>query len=423
MISEAASKEKLKSLPDQMSFSLGDKWHQKSRDWTGRLFFNIASLCTEPACKMHEKNTFLKLARSEPKPPNVTEKLSQLAQKTYLCAQVSLLLPITVFTGPIGMVFRLFGYFTQSSEFNHLKGNLKEKDFPTDNKASIFFLNTCFIGGGYPLTNGGVLPWKSRINQVIEKIEKADADIVCLSEIYDFKASQILYNKLKDKYAHFYLNIGPHFFGAKSGLLVASKYKIQNPHFIDFHSTLVHNKNSNRRGCFAFEAINKENKPIAKVYSTHLEYSKDDSNPTDGEKKARKDEIDLIINDIKNSEVVSPTILTGDLNFSKDEYDKTDLATYFRKTNTDTKGTCRRDEFNKKLWNQKIDEKVKKENAFDLDHTFILRKSLKDEKKLTKFRVSTKIIQCFDEPSEIKDKEDILKALSDHHAMKIEIKI
>lgn len=412
-----ASEERAKILSEETSFPKGDKWHQIIRDKVGYLFFNIASLCTDPACKMHEKTTFLKLAMSEPKGQNLKEKLSKVAQKTYLTAQASLLFPITVFTGPVGMVFRLLGYFTQYSEFNYLKGNAKEKEFPLDNKASVFFLNTCFIGGGFPLTHGGVLPWKSRIDEIIEKIKKADSDIVCLSEVYDFKAAQTLYNKLKDEYPHFYLNVGPQFFAAKSGLFVASKYKIQNPHFIDFHSTLVHNKNSNRRGCFAFEAVDKENKPITKVYATHLEYSKDDTDPSDKEKKARKDEIDLIITDIKNSEIISPTILTGDLNFSEKEYNETDLVKYFKKTNKNAEGTCRRDEFNKKLWNQKIDEKAKKEKAFDLDHTFILRKSPKDERKLAKFRVKTEIIPSFDETSEI------LSALSDHHAMKTEITV
>jgi len=51
-----------------------------------------------------------------------------------------------------------------------------EKAFPTDNKASIFFLNTCFIGGGYPLTHGGVLPWKARVDQVAQNILKENSD-------------------------------------------------------------------------------------------------------------------------------------------------------------------------------------------------------------------------------------------------------
>ncbi len=313
------------------------------------------------------------------------------------------------------MAFRMLGYFAQYSEFNYLKGMTKEKPYPSDNKASIFFLNTCFIGGGYPLTHGGVRPWKARVNQVAENILKENSDIVCLSEVYDFAAAKVLYNKLKDQYSHFYINIGPHHWAAKSGLFVASKYKIQDPHFIDFHSTLVHNKDSCRRGGFAFEAVDKDNKPIAKVYSAHLEYSENDSNPSKAEKQARKEEIDLIVKDIADSAIRSPVLLTGDLNFPEKEYSKTDLVKYFRKTFKSINGTCRRDEFIKRLWSEKTKAKDEKEEAFDLDHTFILQKSPKDSDDQTNYLVSTRIIPSFDEEAEI------LLALSDHHAMETTI--
>ena len=407
-----------KSLPKEIELSKGYKCHQVIRDKIGYLFFNMASLCTDPPCKLHEKVTFLNLSlKSDPKNLNLSEELKKIAKRAYLVGQISLLAPISVFTGSVGMIFRLLGYFTQSSEFNYKRGIAKEKTFPTDDKASVFFLNTCFIGGGYPLTHGGVLPWRARVNQVADNILKQNSDIVCLSEVYDFKAAKTLYNKLKNQYSHFYLNVGPHHFAAKSGLFVASKYKIQNPHFIDFHDTLDHNKGSCRRGGFAFEAIDKENKAIVRVYSAHLEYSLNDSKPSAQEIKARKEEIDLIIKDIKSSKVFNmPVILTGDLNFSEKEYDKTDLIECFQKTTVSTNGTWRSDKFIKKLWNEKPNDKTgKEEESFDLDHTFILKKSPKDLIDQPNYVVETKIIPSFDE------KAEILSALSDHHAMETTI--
>jgi len=401
------------------------KWHQIIRDKIGYQLFNIASFCTDAPCKLDAQVTLLKLANTKAKAKDLNESLNRLAYKSYLVFQIFLLSPISLFTGPVGMVFRTLGYFIQPSDFNYKKGNIEEKSYPTDKKATVYFLNTCCIGGGYPLTHGGVLPWgndvlpgKSRIDLIAEKIIKKDPDLVCLSEIYDCKAGKILYNKLKNNYSHFYLNIGPHHWAAKSGLFVASKYKIQNPHFIDFHDTLVHDKGSCRRGAFGFDSVDKENKPIARVYSAHFEYSKNDSKPSDAEINARKKEVELIIEDIKkNSLSKVPIILTGDLNFSKEEYSKTDLIKYFKKTNQDITGTCRRDEFNKKLWNEKSIDKTKKEEAFDLDHTFILKKSPKDSTDQQNYIADTKIIKSFDE------EKNILSALSDHHAMETTINL
>ncbi|NGX53194.1 MAG: hypothetical protein KR126chlam5_01507, partial [Candidatus Anoxychlamydiales bacterium] len=168
---------------------------------------------------------------------------------------------------------------------------------------------------------------------------------------------------------------------------------------------------------FAFEAIDKENKAIVRVYSAHLEYSLNDSKPSAQEIKARKEEIDLIIKDIKSSKVFNmPVILTGDLNFSEKEYDKTDLIECFQKTTVSTNGTWRSDKFIKKLWNEKPNDKTgKEEESFDLDHTFILKKSPKDLIDQPNYVVETKIIPSFDE------KAEILSALSDHHAMETTI--
>jgi len=78
---------------------------------------------------------------------------------------------------------------------------------------------------------GGVLPWELRIDGIVEQIKTQDPDVVCLQEVFDETAATALYEKLRDQYRHFYINIGPRNFGLhesslgiSSGLFVASKY-------------------------------------------------------------------------------------------------------------------------------------------------------------------------------------------------------
>ncbi len=74
----------LASLPNVVD-PTSYKWHQIIRDKIGYLFFNIASICTDPACKLHEKVTFLKLSlKSDSKNQKLSEELKKLAKRTYL---------------------------------------------------------------------------------------------------------------------------------------------------------------------------------------------------------------------------------------------------------------------------------------------------------------------------------------------------
>ncbi len=62
---------------------------------------------------------------------------------------------------------------------------------------------------------------------LLEKVLNEDADVVCLQEIIEVDS---VYDLLKDRYAHFYTTID----GCKRGVLVASKYPMDNPHYRPF---------------------------------------------------------------------------------------------------------------------------------------------------------------------------------------------
>ena len=94
---------------------------------------------------------------------------------------------------------------------------------------------------------GGVLPWENRVDRIALFLKKSEADILFLQEVFSTTAGNQLYSKLKEQYAHFYLHIGPKIsgfdaknFGIPSGLFVASKYPLENPHFLIFiHRSMI----------------------------------------------------------------------------------------------------------------------------------------------------------------------------------------
>lgn len=217
--------------------------------------------------------------------------------------------------------------------FMHLKGLTAvktsiQKDF------SVFCLNTCFVPGNMPLIYGGVAPWKERVGQVAATILASDADVVCLQEVHGQDACMALYEKLKSDYAHFYVSIGPRVLGFSvetlglpSGLFVASKFPIEQPHFTLFPvSGLQMNY-----GVFDF-IINNGSGPIAHIYTTHLQSLNHADFP-----EIRKNQFISILEKMErdhqeNENLAIPYFLCGDLNvpFGSGEPSEVYIRTYFQ---------------------------------------------------------------------------------------------
>jgi hypothetical protein len=151
-------------------------------------------------------------------------KIVHLARGIYL----SFALVSYAFVGSImavpGVGFRAIGFFVQNNPFLFFRGDASTKELSKERSFSLFSWNVCCVGGGYPVSDGGVMPWIDRIDAVGRKILETNADVNCLYETFDTKAAFMLYNQLKGAgYSHFYFNIGPKVMGASSGIFVASK--------------------------------------------------------------------------------------------------------------------------------------------------------------------------------------------------------
>lgn len=327
--------------------------------------FRAGSYFTDPICKVHE--CFRRIQIVDALNPDGTT-LSNLSQKIALCFSMLGWLSLSLFTTLPGIALRVLGSLLLKNAFFYQKGDSPDKLLPPDRSFSLLSWNICGINGGFSISDGGVLPWAFRIDDNINKIIEKNADVNCLYEIFDVNTAVYISEKLKQNgYNHFYFNIGPKAVGVTSGILVASKYRINNPEFTLFPlDTLVGRTKNAAKGVFAFD-LESQNHTFARVYSTHLQHSAEPQFPQPEEVEARKRQMQIIIDKI-NTVRDRCIIVTGDLNLDDEEYRASFWQGRFHKgDHFEGRKTWGGDAFCAQLVGQKVS------GPLNLDHTMVLR--------------------------------------------------
>jgi endonuclease/exonuclease/phosphatase family metal-dependent hydrolase len=194
------------------------------------------------------------------------------------------------------------------------------KELPPDRSFTLFSWNICCVPGGYSITDGGVVPWKERIDAIVDKVLEKDGDVNCFYELFDFHAAQYLKERLKEAgYTHFFYNIGPMSVGVSSGFLIASKYKCENARFDPFSiETLPGRSRFANKGVFSFDLASSD-APFSRICALHLSHSELPEFPTEEEVSARARQMEFVFNHVPLPQDQS-LIFTGDFNMDLSEY-------------------------------------------------------------------------------------------------------
>ncbi|MGE5195808.1 MAG: hypothetical protein ACM3JI_00580 [Anaerolineae bacterium] len=113
---------------------------------------------------------------------------------------------------------------------------------------------------------------QSIIEELFEKILSIDGDVLCIQEMLTGETSYALYEKLKNNYAHFYIEADSHLFEFSPetppyrGTFIASKYSIESPYFTHFSIQ----QRFSRNGFFDFVIKDKET-CLSHLYLAKLE--------------------------------------------------------------------------------------------------------------------------------------------------------
>ncbi|MBY0528878.1 MAG: hypothetical protein K2P51_01665 [Rhabdochlamydiaceae bacterium] len=272
--------------------------------------FRAASYLTDPLCNAHELVRRVHLVDHLHADGN---RCANLARKTALFAKAASYFALALFTTLPGIILRSLAVFLQTTPYMYATAEGQDKVLPRERTFSLLSWNVCMPNGGYMITDGGVMPACFRIQSIIEKIVKKDADVNCLSEVFDCNTALILAEALKQKgYHHFYFNFGVRAVGVPAGLFVASKYKISSPEFIEFPKEATAGRASHvAKGVFGF-SLESQGGVFARVFATHLQHSENPEFPTVDEIEARKKQFGIIWREVQK--VGGCAIVTGDLN-------------------------------------------------------------------------------------------------------------
>jgi endonuclease/exonuclease/phosphatase family metal-dependent hydrolase len=275
-----------------------------------------ASRLTDPLCKAHQLyHEVLLVDTLYAKDPIY----KRCVRKGALLGRAGVYAICSLFTTLPGIELRWLAHHFQEAPFIYFRGKGTEKKL-TENSVSLLSWNVCCVSGGYSITDGGVLPWFYRLQALVEAIRGQDTDLVCLYEIFDIQTALRLVESLKDKYAHFYANIGPNVIGLSSGLFVASKVPVGRPEFVAFAKEKFYGRAKHcNKGFFSFD-VHKDDQSLMRIFSTHLQHSEMPVAPSFGEIEARRAEMEQIMEKIVEIKD-QLCVLTGDFNLEEKEYE------------------------------------------------------------------------------------------------------
>lgn len=194
--------------------------------------------------------------------------------------------------------------FLEFRDYRYVKGNGAEI---ASIGSKIFHLNTCMFWGGFPYKFGGMKPAHERFDNLVERIKSEDPDILFLCE-FNRTLSNSMVNAFKDKYPHFFVDVGLNYRGLENCIFIASRKKlVSKPNYICLEAPL----SGIKRGFFALETEERW------YLYTHL-------HPKDKESDSaiRRQQLETIQKFI--DEKNKPCVLIGDLNIDRNKTPNTE---------------------------------------------------------------------------------------------------
>jgi len=181
-----------------------------------------------------------------------------------------LLSPLSVFSLTCGLPLHIYGHckrpflsvIDQSQKISPLSENKNQLDVRSYN-----------LGFTYETTSiiGDLRSPSERAREIAQHIaqEKECPDVICFQEAFHIDATQILCDSIKERYPYIIHNVAPHGLGLCSGLMIASRYPIEEVFFRRFNDLLGPERLSTR-GLLGVR-IKLGNDVYANVYNTHLQ--------------------------------------------------------------------------------------------------------------------------------------------------------
>ena len=289
------------------------------------LMFIVGSCLTEPFLKSDE---YLKRCYTVEALNKDSGKCEQITRKFFLI--------VGMFGwGALGLLTTLPGFFfgalptlLQSKPYIYAQYEVIPKSLPSERLITLLSWNVCCIGASLTITDAGVTPTSFREGAILENIIDANADIACLSEVFDVITARYFKEKLAEAgYRHFFFHIGPKAIGLSSGLFIASRYSVQNPEFAVF-SRFTGWAGYSKKGVFSFDIMDNR-RALARIHATHLQHSEKPAEPERGEVESRIHQLNELERIANKVSATFPQVITGDFNMDEEELAEHPLSQKF----------------------------------------------------------------------------------------------
>jgi endonuclease/exonuclease/phosphatase family metal-dependent hydrolase len=383
------------------------------RENLSRICHRITSLLDVPCWWYVDKGSRIFSPIRTDKADQCSTYMGEVIARIFYASLAIPMVPFLLTLTAIGAVPRLAANLLQPHSFFYLAGN-KDMEKKTCDDVKVLTMNACFVPACSRLF-GGVSLWRERVDALVQKIIASNADVLCLQEMNDVEAAYALQATLKDRYAHFYINVGAQFSSENSGHFIASRYPISDVDFTSFVSGGGTQSMVNK-GLFSF-ALTCGDKLFAHVFAVHLSPSKDDFVATEKEKMERARELNMIMERIEEAErkcANSMKIFLGDMNlrWGSEEWKQSLLSSsafddaYNRnRANVDKlSGTCATDDMVRAFY--KKEDKGWYRAPMILDYVLAYR-----NKHMEDIEVTSELVRSFD------DMTDPYEAISDHNGI------
>jgi hypothetical protein len=274
-------------------------------DGLDRTLIDFSSKLAEPLCWAYGMVRWRSISPLDPnKFDNTSSKITEIATRIFIFASAALafafaathIIIATAIIGASSKLLRAVGFALQKDHFTHVRGNAPETTL-TNGQASVLTWSLSGEWGGLSYKEGGVVHWRSRIDQIVDKIKAENPDVIVLQKIDDTALAEALVGKLKDDYAHFFTHLGGGTWQSVNGCMVITKCAVS--HF-------DHNEIDKET---SFETIELKAHPEDKLPAVRFIATSLIPGPANEEK--RMDQVAHIVHALAKETLVLPTLLIG----------------------------------------------------------------------------------------------------------------
>lgn len=305
------------------SFPVFNSFHLCSNPLAEKIY-KLGTLLTRPF--LYQANLATKVFGTNIRPGKSFTELT-FTQKTWkilkICSLFTIIIPLLLgLLAAFGLLLRVCASTSRPKISLLHNSKIEFKKLLSDETIHLATYNTALMPKFISNVNN-MRSSKARAEEIgqMYKNRETTPDVLCLQECFDIDATAILCEHLKTIYPHIVYCVSPNELGLNSGLLIASKFHIENMHFSDYQAAKGEDALAHKG--YLGVCVKLDELRTCWVYNTHLQAKKGVVYET-----VRDTQLEQLKSHIESLQVETPIFVVGDFNKSKIDDEKEENVEY-----------------------------------------------------------------------------------------------